>query len=262
MRTTHPDVGPRVSRTQDAYSGNDVIGSTAGDARDVRADADALAGALESPYTEAVTASSLTIIGRSSSSFTRVARIFAAELGMACELEVVGDLQSLESESYGGNPALKVPSLRTPRGTWFGALNVCRELARLSERKLRIVWPEALAEPLLANMQELALHAMATEVGLIMSNLPSETTESFHRLKMSRSLQGSLAWLEAHADEALAALPLERDISYLETCLYCLVTHLDFRQVLSTAPYRALTAFCENFGARPACRETQFRFDT
>src|SRR4051812_4635532 len=109
------------------------------------------------------------IIGRSSSTFTRVARIFAAELGVPYTLEVVRDLSSLDLESYGGNPALKVPSLRTASTTWFGALNVCRELARVSQREARILWPEALEQPLLANMQELVTHAMATEVGLIMS---------------------------------------------------------------------------------------------
>jgi glutathione S-transferase len=208
-----------------------------------------------------VTAAELTIVGRSSSSFTRVARIFAAEVGVPCELEVVRDLNSLELESYGGNPALKVPSLRTPRGTWFGALNICRELARVSERKLRIVWPEALEQPLLANMQELVLHAMATEVGLIMSNVPDVTTESAHRLKMGRSLHNTLSWLDAHVEAALAALPSERELSYLETCLFCLVKHLDFRKVLSPAPYGALTTFCERFSTRSACRETEFRFD-
>jgi glutathione S-transferase len=208
-----------------------------------------------------VTGANLTIVGRSSSTFTRVTRIFAAELAVPYELQVVRDLTSLELESYGGNPALKVPSLRTPQGNWFGTLNICRELARISERKRRIVWPEALEQPLLANMQELALHAMAAEVGLIMSNQQNVTTESSHRLKLSKSLQNTLAWLDAHLEPALAALPPERDLSYLEACLFCLVTHLDFRKVASTAPYRALIGFCEGFGTRSACRETEFRFD-
>jgi glutathione S-transferase len=134
-----------------------------------------------------------TVIGSSSSTFTRVARIFAAELGVPYVLQVVPDLRSLDLESYGGNPARKVPSLRTATATWFGALNACRELARVCERKPRVVWPEALQQPLGANMQDLVLHAMATEVGLIMSHVPEQPADRFHRVKMTRSLENTLS---------------------------------------------------------------------
>jgi hypothetical protein len=67
------------------------------------------------------------IIGRSSSHFTR---IFAAELRIDCAFQVVRDLMSSDPGDYGGNPALRIPVLQTPQGTWFGALNVCRELWR------------------------------------------------------------------------------------------------------------------------------------
>jgi glutathione S-transferase len=208
-----------------------------------------------------VTTAACTIIGRSSSSFTRVVRIFATELAVPYTLDVVRDLKSVEIDSYGGNPALKVPSMRTPNSTWFGALNICRALARISNRQLSIVWPEALEHPLLANMQELVLHAMATEVGLIMSSLPDEPTETSHRDKMSRSLHNTLLWLDTHAPQVLAALPEERDLSYLETCLFCLITHLEFRKLVPTAPYSSLAVFCQRFGRRPSCEETEFRFD-
>ena len=49
--------------------------------------------------------------------------------------------------------------------------------------------------------------------------------------------------------------------TFLETTLFCLVTHLEFRQVLATAPYRALTEFSERFGERPSARATTYRFD-
>jgi glutathione S-transferase len=202
-----------------------------------------------------------TIIGRSSSTFTRVVRIFAAELGVPYALQVVRDLSSLDVESYGGNPALKVPSLCRASTTWFGALNICRELARVSQRQMRILWPEALEQPLLANMHELVTHAMATEVGLIMSLAPEGSTDSVHRRKLTSSLSHTLSWLDAHAQEALAALPDDRQLSYLEVCLFCLVTHLDFRQVLPSAPYPALVSFAHHFGTRPSCAETPFRFD-
>lgn len=183
------------------------------------------------------------------------------ELGVPYQLQVVRDLNSLDTQDYGGNPALKVPSLRSGDTTWFGALNICRELARASERRLRIIWPEQMEQPLLANLQELVLHAMSAEVGLIMSRTAEPAPDSAHRVKMLRSLTNSLSWLDANVRPALAALPAERDVSYLEVTLFCLVTHLDFRNVLSTVPYGKLTDFCRDFGVRASCKGTEFCFD-
>ena len=212
-------------------------------------------------YTRAVTTTPFTIIGRSSSTFTRVTRIFAAELGIPYVLHVVRDLKVLDAGDYGDNPALKVPSLRTPNATWFGALNGCRELARASERRLRIVWPEALESPLLGNAQELVLQAMSTEVGLIMSGAVDQPSAAPHVVKMTRSLAGSLSWLDHNIRPALAALPAERDLSYFEVTLFCLFGHLSFRKIMSTAPYTELAAFHQAFGKRPSCVDTEYRFD-
>jgi catechol 2,3-dioxygenase-like lactoylglutathione lyase family enzyme/glutathione S-transferase len=198
------------------------------------------------------------IIGRSSSSFTRVTRIIAAELGIDCDLQVVRDLMSLDAGDYGDNPALKLPSLRSEAGTWFGALSSARALAR-SRPGLRIVWPESLDEPLLANAQELVLHAMATEVALIMTKVggASETAAS---TKQRKSLLDTLTWLDANVDAVSAALP-QRDVSFFEVTLYCLVAHLEFRDVVPTSGYRALTAFCQQFGERASARATPYQFD-
>lgn len=201
----------------------------------------------------------LALFGRSSSHFTRVARLFAAELGVSYSFRIVPDLLSTDADAYGGNPALKIPSLQTPHGVWFGALNVCRELGRLSDRKLRIVWPEELDRPLTANAQELVVTGMATEVALILAKL-SGTPESAHQLKMRQSLLNTLEWLEAHSADALSALP-DRDLSFLEVTLFCFVTHVAFRDVLPTSPYPNLNEFCRSFGARPAAIATEYRFD-
>lgn len=201
------------------------------------------------------------IIGRSSSHFTRVTRIFAAELEVAHELQVVADLMSHDPAAYGGNPALKLPSLRTSEGVWFGALNVCRALAQRSSRAPHIIWPEQPASPLLANAQELVLQAMSTEVALILGRLAGAGPGNAHHDKMRQSLVNSLAWLEEHAAEVLAALPGARDLSYLEVTLFCLVTHLEFRDVLPVAPYRGLRRFVADFGERPSAAATAYRFD-
>jgi glutathione S-transferase len=109
------------------------------------------------------------LFGRSSSHFTRVARMFAVEMGIAYELHVVRDLASQNVDEFGGNPALRIPVLRLGDDSWFGSLNVCRVFARSSKRPIQIVWPEDLSEPLLSNAQELILQGMATEVTLIMA---------------------------------------------------------------------------------------------
>jgi glutathione S-transferase len=203
----------------------------------------------------------LAIVGRSSSVFTRVARIFAAELAVEHVFEAVGDLMSADSADYAGNPALRLPSLRTPSGVWFGALNICRELQRRSTLELRIVWPEHLDQPLLANAQELVSQAMASEVTFIMSRLAGVDAQSAYQAKTRRSLLDSLAWLDVQLSAALAALPAARDLSYLEVTLFCLLTHLPFREVLPTSGYANLTQFCEAFGARPSASATPYRFD-
>ncbi len=199
----------------------------------------------------------LTLVGRSSSHFTRVARVFAAECGVAYDLQVVRDLTSLDPSHYGGNPALKIPSLRTPDGDWYGALPVCRELVRRASRPLRVVWPEDLVTPLLSNTQELVLHAMTTGVSLIMNQPQGDAAED----KRSRSLRDTLSWLEERGPAALVALPRDRDLSFLEVTLYCLVRHLEFRKVLATADYAKLREFCGAFDGRASARATPFEFD-
>lgn len=202
------------------------------------------------------------IIGRSSSHFTRIARVFAAEMRIDYSFQVLRDLMSSEPGDYGGNPALRIPVLKTPQGTWFGALNVCRELWRRSNPRPRVVWPEDLDEPVLANAQELVLQAMATEVSLIMAGMGGASDGSAHQAKMRKGLVNMMSWLEENARSALAALPPQRDLSYLEVSLFCLVTHLEFRNVLPTAPYPELNRFCQQFATRASIGETTFRFDT
>ena len=201
------------------------------------------------------------IVGRSSSSFTRIVRIFAAELGVPYELRVVPDLLSTKREDYGGNPALKLPVLEDARGTWFGALNICRQLSLASERPLSVVWPEALHSPLVANAQELTAHALASEVALVMSTLGGGQG-GLDQSKLRQSLLNVLAWLEQNVSSIRAELPAERDLSYLEVALFCLVTHLEFRDVLPLSPYPELADFCRTFAERPSARDTPYEFDS
>src|SRR4051812_27285927 len=99
----------------------------------------------------------LTIIGRSSSHFTRTARMFAHECGLAYRFEPVLDLMSVTPADYGHSPALRVPVLATPDGPLFGALNICRELVRRAAQSVRVVWPEQSGARIAMNAQELVL---------------------------------------------------------------------------------------------------------
>jgi glutathione S-transferase len=200
------------------------------------------------------------IIGRSSSHFTRVTRIFAAELELDCSLEIVPDLMSQDTSAYGGNPALRVPALRTSNGVWFGALNICRELLRQSPRRPAVVWPEALEGAVLANAQELVLQAMSSEVSLIMARMGGGSAGA-HQDKLEKSLVNMLVWLESNAADVFAALPPARDLSFLEVTLFCLVQHLEFRSVVPVSGYGELQAFCQRFAVRPSAQGTPFRFD-
>jgi len=201
------------------------------------------------------------LYGRSSSHFTRIARIFAAELELAVEFVLIRDLMSADAADYGDNPALKMPTLETFEGSWFGSLGICRELARHSELNLDIVWPDQLETPLTSNAQEMVLQSMASEVALVMAKASGVPADNAHQAKLARSLLGSLQWLEENAAAAIASLPPERDLSYLEVSLFCLVEHLPFREVLSVEPYTSLRAFADRFALRSSAKATPYKFD-
>lgn len=201
------------------------------------------------------------LYGRSSSHFTRIPRIFAAEAEVALEFVLIRNLLSESPDDYGGHPAMKMPTLRTEAGIWYGSLPISRELVACSETNLNIVWPEGLTRPVAANAQELVLTAMATEVGLIMGKASGVTADNPHQAKMRASLLGAMAWLEVNADRALATLPPDRDLSFLEVSLFCLLEHLEFREVLPLDPYPQLRAFVPRFAARSSAQATGFKFD-
>src|SRR5688572_1767246 len=105
------------------------------------------------------------IVGRSSSLFTRIPRIFAHELGVEYQLVPVFDMTEVEAAIYSGNPALKIPSLRRGGSVLFGAENICRAIADGSAQ--RIVWPEQRADDVSRNAMELVRHCCAAQVQLV-----------------------------------------------------------------------------------------------
>jgi glutathione S-transferase len=201
------------------------------------------------------------IVGRSSSHFTRTVRMFAHEAGVPYAFRVVADLTSRDAHQYADNPALKIPVLEAPEGPWFGALNICRELARHAQTALAFQWPEQLHERAAANAQELVLSGMTTEVALIMHAGAQPGGAIATESKAFEGLTNTLRWLDAHLPEVIARTSKPEQLSFLELTAYCFVTHLEFRKVASVSPYPALVAFCEAYGQRASARATTYRFD-
>jgi glutathione S-transferase len=201
----------------------------------------------------------LVLVGRSSSHFTRTARIFALELGVPHRFRPVFDMTSLDAANYADNPALKVPILVDERGPLFGTENICRELVRRSGLAAKVVLRGAVSDRVVANAEELVLHSMSSEVTLILAKMAGDG-----RLappKVVRSLENSLRYLDESIEALLAALPADRALSFVEVALFCTVTHLPFRKVLEVGAYRRLANFCAQFAGRESAGKTEYHFD-
>jgi glutathione S-transferase len=201
----------------------------------------------------------LVLVGRSSSHFTRTARIFALELGVPHAFRPVLDMTSPDPATYADNPALKVPVLVDAEGALFGTENICRALARRSGARSRVVLPGDVEDRAVANAEEMTLHVMSNEVTLVMARMAGD--DRFASPKVRGSLENALRYLDENVGRALDALPADRSLSFLEATLFCVVTHLPWRQVMDVAGYGRLTAFCARFGERESARRTEYRFD-
>ncbi|SEI43493.1 glutathione S-transferase family protein [Frateuria terrea] len=201
------------------------------------------------------------LVGRSSSHFTRLVRLFAEELGVAYAFVPLHDLASRDPADYAGNPALKLPVLVLPEGPVFGAENICHALAERASQPARIVWTGQLPDLRARNAQELVWHGMNAQVQLVfgmqVARLPAENV---YFAKAADGFRNALAWLDANLESVLRGLPAH-DLSLLEASLFCLLEHLAFRDTLPLAPYRHLAAFAAAWRERPAAQRTAYAFD-
>jgi len=202
----------------------------------------------------------LCLNGRSSSHFTRICKIFAHELGIRYDFRVVHEIGSTRTTDFADNPALRVPSLRSGTNTWFGSLNICRELARRATVPHTLLWPEDVREPIAANAQELVLETMAAEVTIVMARLSGLTREHPFMAKPFARIGASVAWLENELPGVLSRLP-PHSLGFLEVSAFCLFKHLGFREILSIDDRPNLTAFCREFGRRPSAEHTEYHVD-
>jgi glutathione S-transferase len=204
------------------------------------------------------------LVGRSTSHFTRVATIFAHELGVPFELSIVRDLTSLDAPVYAGHPALKIPLLRVGESVVFGTENICRKLTELAGRAgdPRLIFPEHVTADAGRCAQELVWNAMATQVQLVVgTRLAGLPTDNVFFAKATLGLRGALLWLEERLGTVLPLLPAPRDLSIFEVTLFCLIEHLSFRPTVSIEPYATLRSFASTFAARVSAQRTPFRVD-
>jgi len=206
----------------------------------------------------------LRLTGRSSSHFTRVARMFAHELSVPIELDVVRDLTGLDASSYGGHPGLKIPTLHAGGSVLFGTDNICLKLAEIAGRANdpRVVLGHQVTSDLVRSAQELVWHAMALQVQLVVgvqfAKLP---VENLFFAKATAGMQGALSWLDERFEQELAGLPAPRDVSVFEVTLFCLLEHLLFRPTISLDPSPKLRGFAATYALRESARRTVYRFD-
>jgi glutathione S-transferase len=203
----------------------------------------------------------LQIVGRSSSLFSRMPLIFAEELSVPYQVVPIYDMTGIDPEVYAGNPALKLPILRTKRSVLFGAQNICRAIADRAGSSKHVVWPEALRDDRSRNAQELVWHCMAMQVQIVFGTMVNKLPpDNLYFMKARTSLEGSLRWLDSNLTASLRAMP-PRDFSLFEVSLHCLLEHLAFRGTLEITPYPSLVLFSQSFGERPAAQRTIFRYD-
>ena len=196
--------------------------------------------------------------GRSSSHFTRTARIFAHELEVPYRFRPVLDLMSQDAADYADNPALKVPIWIDEHGPLYGTENICRALARRAAKDAHVVLRGDVSTRVVANAEELTLHVMSAEVSLITAKLAGATPPP----KVARGIENSLSYLDVNLEAVLAALPARRTLSFIEVSLFCVIQHLPFRQIMDVEPWQRLTSFARRFAERTSARSTEYRFDS
>lgn len=200
------------------------------------------------------------IIGRQSSHYTRVVRMFADEVRVACRFTPVGDLMSRDPEMFAGNPALKLPILRADGETIFGSVNICRALYGRSSNRVRVFWPWDSDDVLLMNAHEILAHAMTAEVDVVIHEIVEQRPPDNASRKRRESLIGCLEWLDRHLDDVLAAMP-GFDLSLFGIQFYCLVSHLPFRNPVDLSAMPRLRSFADRYGRRESAVATPYRFD-
>ena len=205
----------------------------------------------------------LRMTGRSSSHYTRVARMAAHHLEVEFEFAVVDDLLALTPHTFAGHPGLKIPVLHVGDVAIWGTEAICGHLRRLSGAPAQVlVMPAQIDDHVVSNAQELVWQAMQAQVqwrlGVSIGKLPPD--HAYFR-KVQASIEGILAWLDARVVDLLERLPAPREASVFELTTFALVDHLRFCPTVDVRRYAQLCQFADRWANRPEARLTPYAFD-
>ncbi len=204
----------------------------------------------------------LVLVGRSSSHFTRFARIFAIEAECDFEFELLENLASSDIDYYSGNPSLTIPVLLVDGKPLLGSVNICRKFAELSGNRNHYSLPEDfIGRRLLQNSHELVMTGMSTQVTIVFSTLFAGISKDNDLVKKSHArLNGLLAWMNLNLGEVLAQLPAD-GLSTIEAALFCLLEHIEFRSTEGIVIGEDLQKFVTEFGERKSAKSTKYKMD-
>lgn len=163
-------------------------------------------------------ARSLQLIYTPRSHFARKVRLLLAALGIDVELVDAVNAAAADPARFGPNPLLKVPTLVDDGCPVFESDHIAAHLVRTLDPQDRF---DVLSTDIdVLNARAVLNGIMALEVELILGARSGLDTSQPRFAKMHRAIEGSLAWLEAHAGV------FDRPPSYLAFHLLAMRDHL------------------------------------
>ena len=133
------------------------------------------------------------------SHFSRKVRILLGALGLEARLIDAGNAGGADSEAFGPNPLMKVPTLVDGDRTIFDSDHIAQYLVVRHDPGDR--FDVLTREPDALNARAVMNGVMATEVELILAERDGIDTRAGARFdKMRHAIDAGLAWLEHRAD--------------------------------------------------------------
>ena len=199
------------------------------------------------------------LFGRSTSHFTRVVTIFAHEVGFEYELVPIRKLRGMDPDAYGSHPGLKMPTMHFDSDVTYGAVNICREIARRTGKVDAVEWPYSrIDDAASANFDEIVFQAMSTQVAAVMAKEVARVdAENILLTKSLAGLTGMMQWLNANFAAYRRSQTAEK-LSITEIALFCLLEHIKFRRSIGTEALFALNDFAKSFASRASAASTDY----
>jgi glutathione S-transferase len=193
--------------------------------------------------------SRLQLHGTPLSHFTRKVRILLAELGVQYEQIWLPSVMAASSESYAGNPLMRVPTLVDGDNLLFDSDHIARYLVGIYDPS---DWFGVRSdEPMALNRLAVTNGIMSNGVTLILAKRGGlEDVDSVVYLRKLRvALEGGLVWL----DTSIAA---DAPMTWGDITLICMWQHLEHYKLVDLAAYKRIAARVAQFATRPSIIST------